>query len=124
MSNSQSSVAKFNWADGKKAVVIVSYDVPTATLPAFFLQLEKFAVSQKFEFSRSRVHPEKEQYSLDFTRPDIAISGDNMWAPNYFDMAFYVDLKMGGSKRVVEDILFRMNASIRDLSGVKLTRKK
>lgn len=124
MSNAQISAAQFDWADGHKAAIIVRYEVPDALLQSFYSYLEKFAASQKFEFSKSRIHPEKEQYSLDFTRPDVSISGDNIWGPNSYDLAFYFDPNMGGSMQLAEDILIEMNASIRDLSGVKFTRKK
>ena len=113
----------FDWGAGKLPVHSVKLVVPRESWDQFFAQLKGFAQTNNFGVRIARIHPTKEQYTIDMWRKDVAASGENVFAPEDFQIGFYVDPSRGTPDtvaRIVED----MKASLSNVEGIAITQTK
>ena len=121
--NMRVNLESFDWGSGRSAVLATNFTIPKESWVDFFERLESFARANKFEFSKSRIHPTKEQFSIDFTRADIAMSGANIFDPLEFDLAFYIDPSKGGTPQKAEDLERMLEQSMSTVPGLLAVRR-
>jgi hypothetical protein len=109
---------------GKLPVHSVKLVVPRQSWDQFFSQLKGFARSNNFGVRIARIHPTKEQYTIDMWRKDVAASGENVFAPEEFQIGFYVDPSKGGTPDAVARIVEDMKKYLSKVAGITITQTK
>jgi hypothetical protein len=114
----------FDWGAGKLPVHGVKLVVPRQSWDEFFVQLKMFAQANGFGVRIARIHPTKEQYTIDMWRKDVAASGENVFAPEDFDIDFYIDPSKGGTPDAVARVVDDMTTSLSKVAGLRVTQTK
>lgn len=114
----------FDWGTGKMPVHGIRAAVPRKSWDKFFTQLKTFATTNGFGIRIARIHPVKEQFTIDMWRKDIAASGENVFDPLDFEIDFYVDPKMGGSADTVAPLIGMLKDDVSQVPGATITQTK
>ena len=114
----------FDWGAGKLPVHGVKLVVPRQSWDQFFARLKMFAQANGFGVRIARIHPTKEQYTIDMWRKDVAASGENVFAPEDFDIDFYIDPSKGGTADAAAKLVEGMKTSLSEVTGITVTQTK
>lgn len=114
----------FNWSAGKSAVHVVEMVVPHESRNAYFSQLRAFANENKFGLAITTFPRTKDQYTIELWRADIALSGDNEFDPQDFELAFYIDPNRGGTLETALELLKSLNETVATVPGITIKQTK
>ena len=114
----------FNWGVSKLPAAIFDLNVPMESRSEFFIRLEKFSRENSFQYSRSRIHPDLEQYAVLLSRRDLAITGANVHEQLNFELAYFFDSDRGGSQASVDELVSKVEKSMQGVAGLTITRKE
>ena len=120
----QAQKETFEWGTGRLAASIFNIRVAKDVWPQFFNALEIYANKNGFQISRTRIHPVQEQYDIELTRHDAAMSAANIRELLDFEFAIYIDTAKGGSQEVAERLTASLAAELNSFPGIEISPPK
>lgn len=118
------STYTFDFAEGRSAVSALKITVPEAQWGRFFGDIKKFAERNNFEVRVARPKADKDLVFVDLWRPDMAISGGNVFESQEFEIAFYIDPEKGGTQESAVEVATDLKDTVAKVPGVKVSQKK
>ena len=96
--------------------------VPHQSWGQFFSQLKGFAHSRRSAYC---AHPSHQRTVHDrYVGKDVAASGENVFAPEEFQIGFYVDPNKGGTPDTVARIVEDMKKYLSEVKDITITQTK
>jgi hypothetical protein len=114
----------FDFGEGRPAVSALKITVPQDQWERFFGDIKKFAERNTFEVRVAKPKPDKDLVFVDLWRPDMAISGGNVFEPQEFEIAFYIDPEKGGAPEVAAEVEQALKNAIASVPGAKVDSKE
>lgn len=114
----------FDFGEGRSAVSALKITVPQDQWERFFGDIKKFAERNNFEVRVARPKPDKDLVFVDLWRPDMAISGGNVFESLEFEIAFYIDPGKGGTREVAAEVEQALKNAIASVPGAKVDSKE
>ena len=114
----------FDFGEGRSAVSAIKITVPQYQWERFFGDIKKFAERNSFEVRVAKPKSDKDLVFVDLWRPDMAISGGNVFEPQEFEIAFYIDPEKGGTPEVAAEVEQALKNAIASVPGAKVDSKE
>jgi hypothetical protein len=114
----------FDFGSGRDPVTTVAFKVPSPSRDAFFAGLKSFAQANGFDIRIARIDPIKEEFAIDMSRKDIAVSSENVFDPLDFRVDFYADPSRGGSAEIAQSMVDELKRRLAIIPDVTLIPPK
>ena len=111
----------FDFGEGRSAVSALKITVPQDQWERFFGDIKKFAERNNFEVRVAKPKPDKDLVLVDLWRPDMAISGGNVFESLEFEIAFYIDPDKGGTPESAAGVASDLKDTIAKVPGVQVS---
>jgi hypothetical protein len=112
----------FDFSAERKSLHNLLVTVPVQMREPYLRRMKEFAIANELKFRIG--HSVKDVLFLDLWRPDVILTGGNVFEPSEFQFHEYIDPAKGGSEDRASALVDRMKEALADMPGITVTEVK